>query len=529
MTPNKPVLFFDGDCGFCRRWIERWREITGNALDYAPSEKPESSVILIDVDGKTFRGAEAVFRSLALSPSHRWLSWTYYRLPGVKLVSEALYRLVASHRRFFSAIIRPSSYSTAQFFFLRGMGFVYFIAFASLGVQILGLIGSNGILPTQSGVSDSMLQLLCWGGVVSSVLVTFGVLPALFLFLNWVFYLSLVHLCGPFLSFQWDALLLEAGFLAIFLVPQSVVIRFLLKLLLFRLMFFSGFVKLAFGDPVWKNLTAMQFYYETQPLPPWTAWYAHHGSASFHTASCLFVFAVELIVPFFIFFPERIRHVAAAILICLQLLIISTGNYCFFNLLTLLLCLLLLEDSAWRKKLKSPKARDWPWPITGAVGVVVILMTFGALRVLEPLKLVNRYGLFANMTTERPEIILEGSEDGKNWLTYDFKYKVGDIQRKPVFVAPYQPRLDWQMWFAALGSHKQNGWFIRLGEKILEGSPDVLRLLEKNPFPDRPPRYLRALVYDYHFTNPAERKETGAWWRRELKGLYCPVLERRLV
>jgi hypothetical protein len=234
---------------------------------------------------------------------------------------------------------------------------------------------------------------------------------------------------------------------------------------------------------------------------------------------------VELIAPFFIFFPRRIRHACAWLMISLQALILFTGNYAFFNLLTLLLCLLLLQDSAW-PKIKLPVTRAWPWPVTAGISTLILLMTFCALPSLRPFYIVNRYGLFAVMTTERPEIILEGSYDNTTWLPYEFKYKMGDVKKMPAFVAHYQPRLDWQMWFAAFGNYKQNPWFIRLCEKILEDSPEVLRLLEKNPFPDDPPRYLRALVYDYHFTSPAERKETGAWWRRELKGLYCPALER---
>jgi hypothetical protein len=370
-----------------------------------------------------------------------------------------------------------------------------------------------------------------------------GLLPALFLAVVWIFYLFLVYAGGPFLSFQWDILLLETGFLAIFLAPVglradlfsrtsgSFIPRILLKFLLLKLMFLSGFVKLASGDLSWRGLSALNCHFETQPLPVWVSWYAHHLPGWLHSVMCSAVFAVELGAPFLIFFPRRIRHFSAAVLIFFQSCIMLTGNYTFFNLLTIALCLLLIEDAAWPKFFRAKaegnsvrENRSWPRGIVCAAGALVLIAHLGIGRFLEPFRIANRYGLFAVMTTERPEIVVEGSRDGKNWLPYEFRYKPGNPSRKPVFVAPHQPRLDWQMWFAALGNWRQNPWFIRFCRELLRGSPEVLRLLDKNPFPESPPSFIRAAFYDYHFTGAEERRKTGAWWRREFKGLYCPTM-----
>jgi hypothetical protein len=277
------------------------------------------------------------------------------------------------------------------------------------------------------------------------------------------------------------------------------------------------------------------------------------------------MFALELIVPFFIFGPRRLRLIAFVALTMLQLLIILTGNYCFFNLLTIALCVLLLDDATLQKMLgrrappgvqgrpdltvaPSPAVHAnspaWPLWITAPLAFIVLLITVVQLsamlgvrwvqntplnfvqRMVAPFRSINHYGLFAVMTTSRPEIIVEGTRDGERWLRYQFKHKPGDLMRRPGFVAPHQPRLDWQMWFAALGRYEQNGWFIQFCVRLIEGSPPVLKLLEHNPFPDSSPLYIRAVVYDYHFTDYATRKRTGEWWRGEPKRLYCPVMSK---
>jgi hypothetical protein len=260
---------------------------------------------------------------------------------------------------------------------------------------------------------------------------------------------------------------------------------------------------------------------------------------------------IELVVPFFVFGPRRLRHVAFLLLALLQAAIAFTGNYAFFNLLTVLLCVPLLDDAAfvrWRRRpAASPPAREprrWPRPVIATVAALLILCgamelsgslgrtspwpapLMAVARAVAPLRIVNGYGLFAVMTTTRPEILVEGSADGVAWKPYEFRWKPGDLFRRPAFVAPHQPRLDWQMWFAALGSFEQDPWFARFLEKLLEGSPPVLALLARNPFPGAPPRFVRARLWDYRFTEPSERKRTGAWWRRTEIAPYGPVLER---
>lgn len=389
----------------------------------------------------------------------------------------------------------------------------------------------------------------------------FGVCPPLLFLLLWAAYLSLAAVCGDFLGFQWDILLLETGFLTIFVVqptklykPASaadppVVVLWMIRWLLFRLMFSSGMVKLLSGDPTWHHLTALQFHYETQPLPTWIGWYMHLLPNSVHEISALFVFVAELAAPFLIFTPRRYRMIGMWILVSLQVLILLTGNYCFFNLLTILLCLSLIEDSSWptaiRRKIPSLGREEtglhWPRPLLYPIMAIIFLLsllqlgvTAGirnwptsaliVLRAAEPFESVNRYGLFAVMTTSRPEIIIQGSNDGKEWRDYEFKYKPGDLKRAPGFVAPYQPRLDWQMWFAALGTYQENEWFIPFCERLLNGSPEVLGLMQTNPFSSHPPAFIRAVIYDYHFTDYTTKKTRGMWWRRDHEREYMPAI-----
>jgi hypothetical protein len=329
-------------------------------------------------------------------------------------------------------------------------------------------------------------------------------------------------------------------------------VLWLLRWLLFRLIFSSGVVKLTSGDPSWRNLTALNYHYETQPLPHLFSWYAHQLPQQFQKMSVVMMFVLELIVPFLIFAPQHLRRIAAAALIAFQLAIMATGNFAFFNILTIALCVLLLDDQVWcfrsfsdrRSAAKSFDRHSAPWPkwVIAPVASIVVLVTSlimlelfrldvdwpRPLRslhgILAPFSSLNSYGLFAVMTTTRPEIVIEGSRDNVTWQAYEFKYKPGDLGRVPRFVAPYQPRLDWQMWFAALGNYQDHPWFASFCKRLLQGKPEVLSLLAKNPFPDAPPRYLRALLYEYHFTDFSSRAASKHWWRRELEGLYCPVL-----
>jgi hypothetical protein len=481
------------------------------------------------------------------------------------------------------------SYVLTRWVFLRGLGAVYFCAFASLWPQVLGLIGSRGILPArgfleavaaQAGPerfrlvptlawldpSDSALRGLCLAGMLLSLLLIVGVLPVPTLAGLWLLYLSLVSVGQDFLGFQWDTLLLETGFLAIWLAPLRVWPRFasetppsrlalwLGRWLLFRLMFGSGVVKLASGDPTWRDGTAMAFHYETQPLPTPPAWFLHLLPLPFHHFSTLAVLVVELAAPFLIFAPRRGRLAGAVLLAGLQALILLTGNFAFFNYLTLALCVLLLDDSALRRLVPArlrhwlpaePEARPAPMrarrlalaPVAAvllAVSLGQIAGEFGLpspLRSLvawqEPLHLVNPYGLFAVMTTSHPVIAVEGSDDGRTWHEYGFRDQPQDVNQSPRFVAPFQPRLDWQLWFAALGSADNAPWFRAFLVRLLQGSPDVLGLLQTNPFPHAPPRFVRATLYDYRFTDARAKRLTGAWWQRRSLGLYFPPASLR--
>ncbi len=606
--PEKPLLVFDGDCGFCRRWVERWRSLTGGRLDYAPSQEAGSrfpeisaeefrrSVQLVLPDGRVFDGAEAVFVSISLGERRRWLLAAYRNVPGLAAVAEFAYGVIARHRTAASAVtsalwgksVERPSYRLANALFLRLLGLCYLAAFLSLWVQVDGLIGSRGIrpagdlleaarsqlggerwtvLPTLSWLNagDGFLHVLCGAGTLAALLAVAGFLPAPALLLCWISYLSLSNVAQPFLDFQWDLLLLETGFLGIWFAPirrlrvgaalePSPLIRALLCWLLFRLMFSSGFVKLASGDPNWRNLSALTFHYWTQPLPPWTAWFVSHAPVSFQKVSCFVMFAVELGAPFFILAPRRLRLIACGAMVALQAIIAATGNYAFFNLLTVALCVLLLDDRVFPSRLRERAAADslaargrWPRLMLVPVAAVVLVASFvefaGTLRLRLPwprfaistaraaitFRSVGSYGLFMVMTTSRPEILVEGSDDGAAWRRYEFRWKPGDVTRRPRFVAPHQPRLDWQMWFAALGTYQENPWFIAFLARLLQGSPDVERLLLRNPFPNHPPRYIRAVLSEYRFTDAAERRATGAWWKTEAKGLYCPVLSRDML
>jgi len=608
--PDRPLVVFDGDCTFCRFWVARWKSVTGDRLEYAPYQEtaarfpeiPEEefrrAVQLVLPTGEVFSGAEAAVRTLAEVPGHRhWLAM-YRGIPGARAVTKAAYRFIADHRDFFFRVTRllwgsvaeKPTYFRASSIFVRLLALCYLAAFLSLWVQVDSLIGPRGILPAegyldwiraQTGPSrfwfvptlawlsakPVMLHGLCAGGVLVSLSVFFGFAPTLGLLLAWASYLSLSSISQVFLNYQWDALLLETGLLAIFLSPPAWRLRFcptsppstsavlLLRWLLFRLMFSSGAVKLGSGDPSWRSLTALRVHYETQPLPTWIGWAFHQFPPSFQTASCVFLFFVEIGVPFLVFAPRRAKHLAFGLLLVLQTLIALTGNYAFFNWLAIALCTLVIDDAAFparlRPRVPAPQAgpkRHWPIAVIAPVAAVLFLASVAqlaltiqrsaeefppvALRALEwlsPLRSVNRYGLFAVMTTRRPEIIVEGSEDGRTWRPYEFRWKPGAVERRPRFVAPHQPRLDWQMWFAALETCQENPWLVNFLGRLLQGEPAVLRLLATNPFPAGPPRYVRTLVYDYRFTDWQTRRRTGAWWRRELQGAYCPIVSRDML
>ncbi len=372
------------------------------------------------------------------------------------------------------------------------------------------------------------------------------------LLLLWLCYLSLFYGGQQFMSFQWDIFLLECGFLAMFLPSHPRIGVWLFRWLLFRFMFLSGAVKLLSGDPTWADWTALYFHYQTQPLPTSLAWYAHQLPFWFQEASVAIMFFIELIVPVLLFLPRRIRFFAAWNFIILELLILLTGNYNFFNLLTILVCLLCFDDQAlrrfiparWRDRKTTKPAGRVPTAAAGTLAATILVIssllmwsTFNRgdlgkavnlVRWAMPLHIANNYGLFAVMTTRRPEIDVQGSMDGDNWESYVFRYKPGPLERRPRWNLPHQPRLDWQMWFAALGDYRRNPWFTNFMVALGEGTEEVLVLLEHNPFPERPPKYLRAVMYNYRFTDRDTRAASGDWWVRELEGMYFPVIHSPL-
>ena len=458
--------------------------------------------------------------------------------------------------------------------FLRALGLVYVIAFGSLLVQVAGLVGDRGVLPASVfldavhraygaraywlvptlawfGHSTLALQGLCAGGVLAGCLIVSGWATRIALVAAWALYLSLLGVGQIFLSFQWDLLLLEAGVLALLatLWPQWVV--WLFRWLLFRLLFLSGAVKVLSGDESWHDLTALTFHFQTQPLPNVVSWYVHQLPPRVLGAATAGTFLVELLVPLLYFAPRAWRLAGACATIAFQILIFVTGNYTFFNLLTVAIALWLLDDEVFRRWLPDwilRKALAKPIPAPGRVrraivtGVSALLVVLSSTQVyevfrgtsgepfatiadtLDPLHLTSRYGLFAIMTTTRPEIVFEGSDDGATWREYEFKYKPGDLHRPPPWVAPYQPRLDWQMWFAALSNAATDRWVLVFARRLLEGSPDVLGLLAHTPGDGKPPRYVRATLYDYRFTDWAARTTTGQWWSRQVLGPYLPPL-----
>ena len=458
--------------------------------------------------------------------------------------------------------LHSGTHELTEGLFLRLLGLTYLCAFGSLWPQILGLSGSQGVAPVvnfltamraQLGVrayfytpsllwlnaSDRSLMLFCGAGCICGMLLLAGLFSRWMAAVCFALYLSIVVVGQPFMSFQWDALLLEAGFLALFAGAPWLVWTY--RLLLFRLMFESGLVKLASGDPNWRNLHALRFHFMTQPLPNPIAYYMYRAPNWLLDSLTALTLAMELAAPFLLFASRKWRIGGVAALISLQVGILLTGNYAFFNLLALALCLWGLDDATFaplgrllRRRFPSsniPRSKVMLRSINTAVAVIAfcgILELFGHTPVfLQPFEIVNRYGLFAVMTTERPEIVLEGSEDQVTWKEYSFRYKPGNLHRGLPLVAPYQPRHDWQMWFAALGRYEGNSWVGSLMYRLLLGDAAVMALLNPPPF-SQPPRYMRALLYQYDFTTPAERARSGAVWQRRLLGTWFgPVAVKR--
>lgn len=608
-VPLRPVLYWDGECGFCRRWVERWESVTGDTVAYrriqeAPPDvveaaggDPPQRIVLATPDGTLLTGAEAALTALAPHSLKARAALTVCRaVPPVNAVAAWCYAWIAAHRPLAGEMTRLlwgestrlPTYGISGWVFPRLMGLVFLCAFFSLWVQIDGLAGSRGILPVAVqlaaveshfaaagtpaqawvqvpsllwfGASDAMLH--CWlaVGTVASLLLVAGLVPAAAAFVAWLCYLSFVAAVPVFLNFQWDALLLEAGLLTVFYVPWRRSLRagsaepprwarLLVWWLLFRLMFESGVVKLhgfgADGRNAWLDGSALAFHYFTQPIPVWTSWWMSQLPAWFHAACLIFVFAVELVVPFFIAGPRRLRLVAFWSFSVLMILIMATGHYGFFNLLTLVLCISLLDDASWPGWVRarfgpahgSVRTRRWPERLQRlalpVVAVVLVTITtvqlFAVLRVapgpwmsavltpLAPLRSANSYGLFSVMTTERPEITIETSNDGHEWTPVRFRHKAAAGDNSLPFLPPHMPRLDWQMWFAALefrASGQPPGWMLPLMERLSDGSPAVRGLLAEAP-EGPPPRHFRLKLDLLNFTDRAGRAESGQLWQAQ--------------
>jgi predicted DCC family thiol-disulfide oxidoreductase YuxK len=588
-----PTLVYDGDCAICRYWVVYWQGLTDGRIVFRPYQEAatdfpaiprqafQQAIQLIESDGRVYSGAAATFRVLRHAPGRSLWWWCYAHLSGFAAMSEWAYAFFARRRGLLNRLTKllwgpallAESYALVSAVFLRLLGVIYIAAFASLGVQILGLIGHAGILPVgdylvaaHEALGNSVYRILpsvFWFNSSDAALVAgtvVGVVLGLLVVADrwtrpaliglFVLYLSYTYAAQDFMSFQWDTLLLEVGFLAIFLTGGSRIVVWLYRWLLFRYLFLAGVVKLLSGDPTWRDLTALEYHFWTQPLPTPLAWYAAQLPVRLLVAGTAATLIVELGTVFLIFLPRRPRAIAACCVLVLQTLIVLTGNYNFFNLLTMLLCVFLFDDAALRRLLprwlESRTTARAPLPgrtatvVATALALVVApvglnriwqtlthkdLPVLGALtRAVSPLFIVNPYGLFAVMTTSRPEIVIEGSADGQVWREYVFRYKPGPLFRPALWNIPHQPRLDWQMWFAALGSVKENPWMISLMWRLLQASPPVLELLDSNPFADGPPKYVRAQLYEYRFADQATHAATGQWWVRRLEGLYFPVV-----
>lgn len=466
----------------------------------------------------------------------------------------------------------PESYTIAtSILFPRLLGFIYFVAFGAFLFQIKGLIGKNGILPVGTffewiklsypkdyysvvptlfwiNHSDKALMGVVATGTILSVLLMAGIWPPLILILLYILYISIVSAGQEFLSFGWEGFLLEITFNAIFLTlltPADVFIWISINLTLFRFHFQGGAVKLQSGDPNWRNLTAVDFHYQSQPIPNTIAWYAHKLPMWFQKTSTALMFFIELVVPFGIFGPDLMRLWVFYAFVGLQIAIWVTGNFSFLNYLTVVLCTILLSNAYISWLITPPIVAEHPSLILSilctCVGAGLITLQLvqlwnhflpsrginELLRKFAYFHICNRYGIFAVMTTKRHEVVFEGSDDGEIWKEYLFYYKPSETDRRPRRISPYQPRIDWQAWFLPFGHYRHENWFGNFMVHLLRGTPEVLALLRENPFKEKPPKYVRTLLYDYTFTSFEEKKKTGRWWNRELLGIFSPPIHLR--
>jgi len=481
-----------------------------------------------------------------------------------------------------------------RWLFLRALGLIYLSAFGSLIFQIRGLIGPEGILPAGEYLqsvakalgpsrywfaptllwfssSSHALMALCWVGILASLLLVANVWPRGMLVVCFACFLSFVAAAQDFSGYQSDGMLLEAGFIAWFLAPSgflpgygeatppSRASLFLLQWEWFRIYFESGMVKLASGDPQWRNFTAMDEYYQNGPLPTWIGWYVQHLPHWFHAATVCMTLGLELGLVWMLFLPRRWRSVCFYIATIWQIGVILTANYTFLNYLVLVLGILLLDDRVLSHVMprrlgvpKEPETASQPrhddlpslWQtvrisVSGAMLIWIFYATTAEMlwivfpslplpkspiALLDPFRIANLYGLFAVMTRGRYEIEFQGSNDGQTWVPYPFRYKPQALDKPPGIYAPHQPRFDWNLWFASLGTWREYPIVPSTEERLLANDPDVLALFAGNPFPSSPPKMIRVVLWQYWFTSMSQERDQGLWWRRQYLGLYAPTL-----
>jgi len=405
--------------------------------------------------------------------------------------------------------------------------------------------------------SDRLVTGVAWTGAALAAAALLGLpeqgpawLSAAAWLAMWALYLSVVNVGQTFYGFGWETLLLEAGFLAVFLGPASTtppaLVLWLFRWLLFRVEFGAGLIKLR-GDRCWRDLTCLDYHHETQPLPGPLSWWFHHLPKPLHRAEVLANHATQLVVPFGLFAPQPVAGTAALVIVVTQAWLLVSGNFSWLNLITIVLAVSAMDDALLGAvlpvDLPAGLAAPAGWQQATVAALVVLVAALSVRPALnlvgrrqlmnasfDPLRLVNTYGAFGAITRVRREVVLEGTDDplpgpGTVWKEYQFKAKPGDPRRRPRQVAPYHLRLDWLAWFAAMSSPPGHPWLLTLATRLLEGDRPTRRLLGRpDPFADRPPAAVRARLYRYRFTTPAERRQTGAWWSRELLGEYLPPL-----
>ncbi|HEV3399370.1 MAG TPA: lipase maturation factor family protein [Actinomycetes bacterium] len=454
----------------------------------------------------------------------------------------------------------------------RGLAAVYLVAFLVTANQFRPLLGERGLQPAPRFLaavpfsrapsifhlhySDRFLTGVAWAGAGLAAAALAGLpeagpawmSPAVWLAM-WALYLSIVNVGQTFYGFGWETLLCEAGFLAVFLGPAGqappTLVLWLYRWLLFRVEFGAGLIKLR-GDRCWRDLTCLDYHHETQPLPGPLSWFFHHLPRPLHRAEVLANHATQLVVPFGLFAPQPVATLSALAIVATQSWLLVSGNFSWLNLVTIVLAAAALDGRFLAAVLPfDPPATlaapaGWQQAAVLALALVVAVLSVRPARNLlgrrqlmnasfDPLRLVNTYGAFGAITRVRREVVLEGTDDpapGPDtvWREYQFKAKPGDPRRRPRQVAPYHLRLDWLLWFAAMSPPSAHPWMITLITRLLEHDPATVALLGPNPFGDRPPALVRARLYRYRFTTPAERRQTGAWWSRELVGEYLPPL-----